>query len=242
MKKILLIFTMILTSCGYNKYSCNYSDLYSVAINSLLWINGYSWKTDFKCNPSIEIIDHDSYGRTIFTYYEKYYKGFDMSFSSLIVCQDSNEKEVFYYEDINYIVKEQVLYSHNIEKFSDIEIEYLKLINDWNKEINYKKCVRKEITNSKPKILGEKKLEKQISETFELANGEYSLFMDFLTTNSNNSMYLIYGYIRKTEEEKIYFVGLVEKNDVLKLSTIVLSNVYNYTTEFVEFKRLNNWY
>ena len=61
----------------------------------------------------------------MFTYYEKYYKGADVSFSTLIICQYSNEEEVYYYEDINYIVKEQALYSPNLNEFSDEEIEYL---------------------------------------------------------------------------------------------------------------------
>ena len=69
---ILLIFTTILTSCGFGGYSGNYSDLYSVAINSVLWLNGYSWGADYECDPIIEVIEEDSYGRTMFRYYEKY--------------------------------------------------------------------------------------------------------------------------------------------------------------------------
>lgn len=133
---ILLIFTTILTSCRYGWYSGNRSDLYSVAVNSVLWLNGYSWGADYECDPSIKVIEEDSYGRTMFTYYEKYYKGAGISFSALIICQDSNEKEVFFYEDINYIIKEQTIYAENTKKFTDDEIAYLKLINDWNKEIN----------------------------------------------------------------------------------------------------------
>ena len=98
---ILLISTIPLTSCGYTEYSGDDSDLYTVAINSVLYLNGYSWGADFECDPSIEIIDEDNYGRIMFSYYEKYYKGANIAFSALIVCQNSNEKEVFYYEDIN---------------------------------------------------------------------------------------------------------------------------------------------
>ena len=113
---------------------------------------------DYECDPQIEIIEEDVFGRTMFIYYEKYYKGADISFSTLIICQDSNEKEVFFYEDINYIIKEQKLYSQNIENFTDGEIAYLKLINDWNKEINYDKCVKKDISKSKRKIPNEKEI------------------------------------------------------------------------------------
>lgn len=239
---ILLIFTTILTSCGYGGYSGNYSDLYSVAINSVLWLNGYSWGADYECNPSIEVIDEDSYGRTMFIYYEKYYKGADISFSALIICQDSNEKEVFFYEDINYIVKEQILYTQNTEIFTDDEIANLKLINDWDKEINYDKCVRKDIVKAKQKLSSEKEIQNLIIDEFTLVNGEYSMFMDYLTSNIDDSKYIVYGYIRQTEQEGIYFVGLVEKSAEVKLNILVPSNVYDYKTEFIEFKESNNWY
>ena len=239
---ILLIFTTILTSCGYSGYSGNRSDLYSVASNSVLWLNGYSWGADHKCDPQIEIIEEDVFGRTMFIYYEKYYKGADISFSALIICQDSNEKEVFFYEDINYIIKEQTLYSKNIENFTDGKITYLKLINDWNKEINYDKCVRKDISKSKQKIPNEKEIHNLLVEKFTLVDGEYSLFMYYLTNNKDESKYIVYGYIRKSDKEGIYFIGLVEINDTINLNTIVPSNVYDYKAEFIEFKELNGWY
>ena len=239
---ILLIFTTILTSCGYSGYSGNRSDLYSVAVNSVLWLNGYSWGTDYECDPIIEVIEEDSYGRTMFTYYEKYYKGARISFSALIICQDSNEKEVFFYEDINYIIKEQTLYSQNTENFTEDEIAYLKLINDWNKEINYDKCVRKDIAKAKQKLSSEKEIENLITDEFTLVNGEYSLFIDYLTSNINASKYIVYGYIRKTEQEGICFIGLVENSDDIKLNILLPSNVYDYKAEFIEFKKINNWY
>ncbi len=33
----------------------------------------------------------------------------------------------------------------------------------------------------------------------------------------------------------------MKKNDFIKLSVIVPSNVYDYKTEFIEFKKSNNW-
>ena len=246
MKKILLmlllIFVTILSSCGYSGYSGNRSDLYSVAINSVLYLNGYSWTADYQCDANIEIIEVDNYGRTIFSYSEKHYKGSNISFSALIVCQKSTEKEVFFYEDINYIIKEQKLYSKDVEKFTDDEIAYLKSINDWNKEINYDKCIRKEISKTKPKIPNEKEIHDLLVEKFTLVNGEYSLFMDYLTSNTDEQKYIVYGYIRKSDKEGICFIGLVEANDFIDLTIIVPSNVYNYKTEFVEFKKINNWY
>lgn len=151
-------------------------------------------------------------------------------------------KEVLFYEDINYLIKEQRLYSQNTETFTDDEIENLKLVNDWNKEINYDKCVRKEITKIKEKIPHEKEIKKQIIDKFDLNNEKYLLFMDYLTSNVDESKYIIYGYISQTDKDGIYFVGIVELDVSIKLNTIILSNVYEYKKELVEFKQMNNWY
>ena len=249
MKKILLIvlliFATILTSCGYSGYSGDRLDLFSVAVNSVLFVNGYSWGADFACDPHIEIIDEDSYGKTMFLYREDYYKGSDISFSALIVCQGSNEKEVFYYEDVNYIVKEQEPYTAtSIERFTIDEIEYLKSVNDWNKEIDYDRCIRKEIVKTKEKIPDEEKIQELIVDNFALVKGEYSLFVDFLTANADQTKYIIYGHIRytRTDQEGICFIGLVENGDFIELSALTLSDAYDYKAEFVEFKKSNKWY
>ena len=66
--------------------------------------------------------------------------------------------------------------------------------------------------------------------------------MDYLTSNIDDSKYILYGYIRKTEQEGICFIGLVENSDDIKLNILVPSNVYDYKDELIEFKKLNNWY
>ena len=238
-----ILILVFLTGCTYNGYSGDRSDLYTVAINSVLWNNGHSFSADKYINPQIEIIDEDLYGRTMFTYHEKYYASANISFSALIICQASDEKDVFYYEDVNYIIKEQELYTRNLIGFEDEEIEKLKASNDWNLEINYDKCVKKEITTSKPTILYEKEIEAKIAGQFDLISGEYALFVNYLTSDSEDSDFIIYGYISKSDEDGIYFIGLVERDgDLLEeLHLLVPLNVFDYKTEFIEFKRINNW-
>lgn len=58
----------------------------------------------------------------------------------------------------------------------------------------------------------------------------------------NKSDVSFYWYIRKNEQEGIYFIGLVENSDDIKLNILVPSNVYDYKDEFIEFKKINNWY
>lgn len=249
MKKIVtlsllnLFILLCITGCKYKGYSGDYPNLYTVAINSVLWNNGHSFSADKYADSKIEIIDEDKYGRIMFTYYEKYYAGADISFSALIICQYSNEKEVFYYEDINYIVKEQTKYAQSIKEFEDEEIEQLKTVNDWNREINFDKCIKKEITKTKPNIPYEKEVKNKITEEFNLNNESYNLFVNFLTSDSNDTNFIIYGFINISSEDGIYFIGLVE-NDKESLSDIkflVPLSVYDYKTEFIEFKINNKW-
>ena len=86
-----------------------------------------------------------------------------------------------------------------------------------------------------------KEIKNLIIDEFALVDGEYSLFIDCLTSNINDSKYLVYGYIRKNEQEGICFIGLVENSDDIKMNIFVPSNVYDYKAEFIEFKELNNW-
>ena len=238
-----VILVMSLTSCGgYKGYSGDNSELYTVAINSVPWINGYSWTADFVCDPQIEIVEEDDYGRIMFIYHEKFYGGSDIGFAALVISQSSNEKEVFYYEDVNYIVKKQETYidAVELEVFNDEEIEALKSINDWDQEIDYDKCVKKEITNVKATIPYEEEIKQQIIDEFDL-NREDKLFMDVLTSNTDTSKLIVYGHESIND---ISFIGLVEHEEgVFKdLKILVPENVYDYQAEFIEFKSNNNWY
>lgn len=239
---VLLIFVS-LSGCTYKGYSGDHKNLYTVATNSVLWNNGHSFSADQYTDSKIEIIDEDIYGRIMFIYYEKYYAGGGISFSSLVICQHSNEEYVFYYEDVNYIVKEQQLYSPNFNAFEDKEIEQLKATNDWNREINFDKCIKKEISKHKSDIPCENEVKNLIVNEFHLDNKRYSLFVNFLTSNSDDSKFIVYGYITIHNEDSIYFIGLAENEheSLENINFLVPLSVYDYKTEFTQFKETHNW-
>ena len=70
------------------------------------------------------------------------------------------------------------------------------------------------------------------------------MFTHFLTYDSSNSKFIIYGYIRINEKEGTYFIALAESdNESLKsLKFFVPSNVFDCKTDFIDFKEENNWY
>ena len=244
---LVLLLALALTTCGgctYRGYSGDRADLYTVAIHSVLWNNGHSFSADRYTDPQIEIVDRDAYGRTLFTYREKYYNGGGVSFSALVVCQSSNETEAYYYEDVNYIVKEQAAYAQDVEPFGQDEIAQLKASNDWGQELDLDRCVKQRLTVRKPDVPFEKEIKSKITDEFQLADEEYALFLDFLTRDSERSAFILYGYIRKGDEEGVCFICLAtEEGETLKeVHFLVPSDPYACRSEFIAFKQEHHWY
>ena len=179
----------------------------------------------------------------MFTYYERYYSGANLSFSALIISQQSSEEYVYYYEDDNYIIMKQELFASKIQGFSDENLESLKLLNDWNKEVDLNKCVKKTITNRKPDFPSYSEIIKEsIYDEFNLSDKENNVFTHYLTTDLKGN-FIGYGSIRKTSEDYNYFAFLVLiDNDKLdKIHFFVPSNLYDYKNEFKYFKESNGW-
>ena len=247
LRRISIIFcfllAILLVGCGYG-YSGEYADLYTVAINSVLWNLGHSYGADFARNSDIEIIEQDEFGRTLFSYHEKYYSGGDFAFSALIISQYSADGLVYYYEDCNYIIKKQEPYASNLQGFEIEQVEQLKVINDWGKPIDAEKCISKTIIRNKQKISDVESavIDKVITEN-DLSLDRYNAFAHYLTDDKNGN-YIVYGVIKihQGEEfwEDLYFVAFVSADNE-KIEVLVPSDLYNYTSEFVNFKKENGW-
>ncbi|MBE6548604.1 MAG: hypothetical protein E7667_07015 [Ruminococcaceae bacterium] len=232
---IFMAFSLILVGCEY-KYSGDYPQLYTVAINSLLWNHGLSTATDRFIDPTIDIIQKDQYGRILFQYTEKSFTP-SVAFSSLIIMQYSTQEDVYYYEDVNFISKEKVSHSHVQVEFDLTEIESLKEINDWNKDLNLDKCISKEIsrTKAKPQID-----ENTLKEMFE-ENGYYN-DSTFLLSTDDYGRFICYSCVSTINNgvlEDQYLVILFQ-ND-LTYAVFSPKSFYNYQEELKEFKAKNNW-
>lgn len=60
------------------------------------------------------------------------------------------------------------MYTPEPDKEFDAEvIDYLKSINDWDKELDLEKCLRREITKAKAEIPFEKELKERIANEFD---------------------------------------------------------------------------
>ena len=242
MKKIIaslmLVITFLLSSCARLFTNIDYlgehKDLYTVAINSLLWNTGASSGADFKCDSDIHIIETDNFGRVLFQYTETAYTD-DVAFSSLLIMQSSDEEQVYYYEDFNFISKEKPYYSYDRPNFDINDIESLKRLNDWNKELNLEKCVRKNITNTKSTPPIEKSKLKEICSSYD---GDFSRHTDFLTEDSYGR-FICYSFFYAIDRSKKYIVILFQKD--LSYSIFIPDSIYDYQSQLSEFKKQNNW-
>lgn len=228
-----------ITGCFYKGYSGEYPELFTVAINSLLWNKGHSDLTDKYCDSEIKVLEKDEYGRTLYMYYEDYYVGDTISFSALIISQYSLDGYVYYYEDCNYLIKEQEMRSKELREFSQEEIANLKKANDWGKELVLTKCTKKQIVRKKQRIPNnEKAIRRKVIERYNAKDG--NTFVDYLT-NDVNGYFIFYGLVRYIDKsENDYYVAIANaQGDII--DWLVPNNLYNYQEELKSFKQKNGW-
>lgn len=230
----LLVVALLFSGCRY-EYRGEYLDLYTVAINSVLWTFGASPQTDFAGDPLIEIMEEDDFGRVLFRYTEKYFSP-NISFSSLIILQSKKNDFAYYYEDCNFISKEKSYYSDEPAIFDLDDINELKNINDWNQPVNFDKCVKKDFVSYKKTLSLTDNQEKNILSKFP----QFHSIPLFLLTENKNGDKLCYGKLIGYQEELKYIV-IILKNDST-FSIFEPNDLYNYQEELKMFKEQNSWY
>ncbi len=238
---IILVFALCSTliGCVPFKYSGEHSDLYTVAINSLLWIGGFGMQADFPCDPEIEIIEIDECGRILFTYSEETYSDTFAS-ANVLILQATKGNLVYFYEDHNFIIERKKLYSDfSFGEFDEQEIADLKEKNDWNKELNLEKCIVKEVSFSKkdnPVDYGQ-------LETIFCQYDNYSSHVSRYFTEDEYGNFLIHSKVRFNTENETrdyrYFVLLFKKDS--SYAIFEPQSLYNYQDELKQFKEANSW-
>ncbi len=93
--------------------------------------------SDLKSPGYPEIIEEDSYGRTLYEY-TLWNSLAEEKETVLVVLQKSDNDYVYYYEDLNYI----------FEEYGEEEISLLKEQNDWEKAFDESKMSRRSIKAS----------------------------------------------------------------------------------------------
>jgi hypothetical protein len=243
---ILLVST--LSACQFTGYKGEFPALYTVAVNSLLAIRGYHSHGD----ALIRIVEEDSYGRVLFSYYEDSYygEGWPNSFSYLI-CQKTDETYVYFYPDYNFIIKE--LNGLDIP-FSNEEIESFKNKNGWGEEINNKELVKYEITRKKnePDVKIEREdfdvlFQKIAKEKGRDGDGTMvHPYVLYLTSDTyGRTLYFASGVhkdaIKGDVEFKLVVIFGPDGSYDEGICVMELIDFYNYQDALKELKELNGW-
>lgn len=170
MKKVLslLFCSTILFTCSFGLSGCifnrenpypyqgEYKELYTTAIYSIPDAEGYMNHGEGAFNSDIYIWEKDDYGRTLFAYCED----FSNQIFGLVISQTYDEKNVYFYPDVNYaltFINSDYVYQVATEDYlkNKTEVFYLenkgkmKEENDWNKPLDKTKCVSYAITDHK---------------------------------------------------------------------------------------------
>ena len=186
MKKILCIAILcivFLLSCGFSAppmyYDGNDLDLFTEATHSVISII----EKNYKEKPQIKVLEEDKYGRKLFIYSIAISDAHN-DYCALLVSQKADEDYVYYYPNYNFIIAKIDFDEELIENFNSKDVEKLKAFNDWNKEINNSKCIRKAIISKKlqstgctGKVIGAKKEEPELTESMK--NNFQSIFYDY---------------------------------------------------------------
>ncbi|MBQ2710999.1 MAG: hypothetical protein IJF66_03540 [Clostridia bacterium] len=233
---ILLFVCILITFSGcYSGYSGEHNDLFTVAINSILWTSGWSIGAEAKLDPEITILEQDPYGRVLFEYSESLFTA-NVSFSSLVVMQHCDKNVVYYYEDINFISKEKKAYA--TVSFDEDDINCLKASNDWNKPLNLDNCVAKTISTQKAILPIDNQ---QLNNLFTTYEG-YSSSKTTMLTYDNYGRFICYSTIW-TENSGIrqehHVVILFQKD--FSFAIFEPQNLFHYQQELKVFKCENNW-
>lgn len=268
---IILGFILVLAQ-GYLGYKEPFTAEYTEAVYSLLDAKGYWVYGEPICDPYLKVLEKDNFGRTLFAYCE-YNR---VSSLSLMILQKSDGVFSYYYTDCNFTASEtfisgepnfdiadtiQVNDENVLSFFTGEQIDELKNLNDWNKEINTGKCVKKEIINKKdfPKITRAQKdsfdlICKKIAKDCGCKGNDsvyrYATALD--TDDYGRTIYYVYGIHRDVDGEGISptskkmeldMVIIMNSNGSYDINTcgIKLKDTQNYQTELQKFKQLNSW-
>ena len=235
-----------LTGCRFTGYKGEHPALYTEAVNSLLGMRGYHSHGD----SIIKIIDEDSFGRILFSYYDDSYFYGKISLHYLI-CQKIDETYVYYYPDYNFIVNE---WNQLDVPFSEKEIEDLKNKNDWDKELDEEKFIKNEVVRMKkePEVEIKRKdfdvLFRKISKDHGRISDESMIkpAVRYLTSDSYGRTLYYVSVAHKDISKKdmqYHLVIIFNPDGSYDESKCVMefTNSYHYQDSLKEFKELNGW-
>ena len=126
---LLLIPILFLVACNNNEftYTGNYPDLYSVALNSVLGLEGFELSSPAR-QPRISLLEEDDYGRRLFSYSEA------STIVAFLIIQKSDDVYAYFYPHYNFVIGSRNPWAFIDEDYENVKA--LKEANNWNREMS----------------------------------------------------------------------------------------------------------
>ena len=202
-----------------------FSALKTEAIYSSLGYPGFA-------RDGANVIEIDKKGRILYTFDGQNFAN-HYGITHILVCQyiDYDKGLVYYYPENNFMI-------HRInEEPSNEKIEELKLINDWNRELDLSKCISRKIGEYK-----KTNNETEISNIFDNLNidieEQYKKII--LCDTDRNGLKLYAVKIAKDEQNYKIFAFMKKNEDYTDYDIIEITDWY-YIDVIKEFKHKHNW-
>lgn len=183
----------------------------------------------------VEVFDTDIYGRKLYSFNNSRYS-FDWEGQKktwmFLICQKITSSYVYYYPGEKFLLNRG-----DRMMLSSQEIQWFKEANDWNKPINIKKCVSKEIGENLYSNDSQKRRQdiiKNLLPNESSTNISYCRYCD--TDKNGQELYAV------KMKNKPYNYAFIFKNKFSnsKYSITKINSSY-YQDEITAFKKANNW-
>ena len=249
---ILVLIIILLSGClslTDKSYEGEYPELYSVALNSILYTQGYYMLINTVNDSVIRIVDEDQYGRVLFFYTEENL----ISRYSLVVLQKRDKRHAYFYPDYNFISispDPEVMFldydnpSEITANFTVEKIEELKAKNDWGREINENKCTKVKIVRRKDATGPVRN--NAVTELYNIALGDDSYgsvassHIDyFIKDDYNRSIYV--GTGKASSGRYVVMLFQPDRSYDESKCFFVLTDPDNYQDDLKQLKELNDW-
>ena len=223
---MIIILLMMITGCNvFIKEDKQFSALKTEAVYSSFGYPGFS-------RDGINVIEEDKNGRLLYEFFGQNFAN-HYGITHVLVCQyiDYDKNLVYYYPENNFII-------HLINQETSYEqLEQLKLLNDWNQEIDLSKCISKKIDPYK-----------EINDELEIRNIFDNLNIDIdeqykkiiLCDTDKNGLKLYAVKIAKDEQNYKIFAFMKKKDDYSNYDILEIRDWY-YIEVIKEFKNKHNW-
>lgn len=249
------------------KYDGEHIDLYTVAVNNIFGINGYTNNGEISYQPEVSVIETDKYGRTLFFYNESYMSGNEYAMA-FVIMQMSVDGYAYYYQDVCYspFFDDTTDSWHGTEGGDDYikalelagdSIDELKERNDWNKDLDSSKFTKSKFCDEKPEgdiDVSDTALSKAVY-TYAKEHGyqgsDTSMVRGYEYCNADadgKELYYVYCMTMDTDEnsEKIfgyynYAVIIDPEKSISQNAILEVNDPFTYYEQIRELKKNNNW-